>query len=185
MRNSRLVLALVVLALGCGRKETPAPAAKGPASAPPETTSAAAPASMASGHESADLAQAREQMKAQHAAAASGPADVGKIEVKKAEGAKGRTVAELFARKAALRDGEIAVRGKVVKFTREVMGRNWIHLRDGSGTREGKDDDITVTTTDAASVGDIVLVTGTVRLDRDFGAGYTYPVLIENAKVSK
>jgi hypothetical protein len=119
------------------------------------------------------------------AAAAAGPADAPKIEVKKAEGAQGRTVAEVFARKAALKDKEVAIRGKVVKFTREVMGKNWVHLRDGSGTREGKDDDITVTTTDAAAMGDIVLVTGTVRLDKDFGAGYAYPVLIENAKVAK
>lgn len=118
-------------------------------------------------------------------AAASGPADASKIGVKKAEGAKGRTVAELFAQKAALKDKEVAIRGKVVKFTREVMGKNWIHLRDGSGTHEGKDDDITVTTRGSAAVGDVVHVTGTVRLDWDFGAGYAYPVLIENAKLVK
>lgn len=157
------------------------------AAAPPSPHGApgVAPAPMASGHEPADMKQVREEMKTQHAAAASGPADVGKIEVKKAEGARGRTVAEVFAQKAALKDKEVALRGKVVKFTREVMGKNWIHLRDGSGTREAKDDDITVTTTDAASVGDVVLVTGTVRLDRDFGAGYVYPVLVENAKVAR
>ncbi len=144
----------------------------------------AAPAPMASGHAPAD-ADVREQMKSQHAAAASGPADVGKIEVKKAEGANGWTVAELYARKATLKDREVAVRGKVVKFTGSVMGRNWVHLRDGSGTREGKDDDVTVTTGDVAAVGDVVLATGTLRLDRDFGAGYTYPVLVENAKLGK
>jgi hypothetical protein len=143
------------------------------------------PAPMAPGHSPADAADVRAQMKTQHAAAASGPADVGKIEVKKAEGAGGKTVAEVFSRKGALRDKEVAIRGKVVKFTGGVMGRNWIHLRDGSGTREGKDDDVTVTTADAAAVGDVVLVTGTVRLDKDFGAGYAYPVLIENAKLSK
>jgi hypothetical protein len=145
----------------------------------------AGPVPMASGHAPADPAKVREEMKSQHAAAASGPADAGKIEVKKAEGAKGRSVAELFAQRAALKDKEVAVRGKVVKFTAQVMGKNWIHLRDGSGSREGKDDDITVTTTDAAAVGDVVLATGTVRLDRDFGAGYSYPVLIENGKLSK
>ena len=73
----------------------------------------------------------------------------------------------------------------VVKVTPEVMGKNWLHLRDGSGSREKKDDDITVTTTAMAAVGDVVVVRGVVHLDRDFGAGYTYPVIIEDAKVTK
>jgi hypothetical protein len=117
--------------------------------------------------------------------AASGPADVGRIDVKKAEGASGKTVAELFAQKASLKGQEVAVRGKVVKFTAGVMGRNWIHLRDGSGSREKKDDDVTITTNDAVAVGDVVLVRGTVGLDKDFGAGYVYAVLIEGATVAK
>ena len=148
-------------------------------------TSAPAAAPVAAGHAPATQTDLRQQMAAQHAAAASGPADVGKIEVKKAEGTDGRTVAELFAQKSALKGKEVAVRGKVVKFTPGVMGKNWIHLRDGSGTREKKDDDVTVTTDDAAAVGDVVLVRGKVSLDRDFGAGYAYPVLIENANVTK
>ena len=167
-----LAFSLALISLACGKKDAPAP-------------TASAPAPMASGHEPADTKRAREEMKTQHAAAASGPADALKIEVKKAEGVRGRTVAEVFAQKAALKDKDVAIRGKVVKFTREVMGKNWVHLRDGSGTREGKDDDITVTTMDSAAVGDIFLVIGTVRLDKDFGAGYAYPVLIENAKLAK
>ena len=77
------------------------------------------------------------------------------------------------------------MRGKVVKYTPEVMGKNWIHLRDGSGSRASKDDDITVTTTSAAAIGDVIVVKGVVKTNRDFGAGYTYPVIIEDAKVSK
>jgi len=65
------------------------------------------------------------------------------------------------------------------------MGRNWIHLRDGTGSAEKSDNDLTVTTDDQAAVGDVVSVKGTVRLDKDFGAGYAYPVLVEDAKVSK
>ena len=64
------------------------------------------------------------------------------------------------------------------------MNRNWVHLRDGSGAA-GKDNDLTVTTSDNAAVGDVVVVKGTVRLDKDFGAGYAYPVIVEDAKVSK
>ncbi len=120
-----------------------------------------------------------------HAGLANAPAETGKIKVKKAEGAEGRTIAEIFAGKASLKDKSVVVRGKVVKYNPGIMGKNWIHLRDGSGSMEKKNDDLTVTTLDAAAVGDVVVVRGTLHLDRDFGAGYTYPVIIEDAKVSK
>lgn len=157
----------------------------GALAAPGAGAPAAAAAPVAPGHAPAAEKDVRQEMAAQHAMAASGPADVGKIEVKKAEGPNGKTVAELFAQKGALKGQEVAVRGKVVKFTAGVMGRNWIHLRDGSGSRAQKDDDVTVTTNDVVQVGDVVLVRGTVALDKDFGAGYVYAVLVEGAKVGK
>jgi len=83
---------------------------------------------------------------------------------KKGEGAKGKKVAEIFSEKSLLKDTRVEVRGKVVKYNPGIMGKNWIHIRDGSGSREKKDDDITVTTLDSAAVGDTVLVKGTVRL---------------------
>ena len=115
----------------------------------------------------------------------SAPADAGKIDAKKAEGPDGKTVAEIFAAKSALEGKSVAVRGKVVKYTPNVMGKNWIHLRDGSGSRDQRNDDITITTAETAALGEVVLVRGTVRVDLDFGAGYAYPVLIENATLSK
>ncbi len=121
---------------------------------------------------------------AQHAAAAAGPADVGDVKVPKASGSDARTVAEIYAQRAALKEKPVTIRGKVVKFNAGIMNRNWVHLRDGSGTA-GKDNDITVTTGDMAAVGDVVLVKGTVRVDKDFGAGYAYPVIVEDAKLSK
>ena len=124
-------------------------------------------------------------MAAQHAAAATGPEVTEKISVAKAEGTDGRTVAEVFAQRAALKGKAVAIRGKVVKFNAGIMGKNWIHLRDGSGTPEGKDNDITITTNDSVAKGDVVLVKGTVAVDRDFGAGYTYTVVVEEAKVTK
>jgi hypothetical protein len=113
------------------------------------------------------------------------PPDVGKIEVKKAEGADGKTVAEIFAHKTSLKEAPVAVRGKVVKYNPGIMGKNWIHLRDGSGSPEKKDNDITITTLDTAAVGDVVLVRGKLHIDRDFGSGYSYPVIIEDGKVLK
>lgn len=109
----------------------------------------------------------------------------GEIKVEKAEGADGRTVAEIWASKDTLGERQVAVRGKVVKFLPDIMGKNWIHLRDGSGSRDAGNDDITITTTDKAAAGDVVLITGTVKTGVNLGAGYTYPVLIENARVRK
>jgi hypothetical protein len=108
--------------------------------------------------------------------------DAGPIKVEKA--ANGHTVAEVWEMKGVMRDQPVTVRGKVVKFLPEIMGKNWLHVRDGSGTRAKGDDDITVTTKDAVKVGDVITVTGTLRVDKDFGAGYMYPVIIEDAKVS-
>jgi hypothetical protein len=121
---------------------------------------------------------------AQHAQAAAGPVDVGNVKVPKASGGEARTVAEVFAQRTALKEKAVTVRGKIVKFNAGIMGRNWLHIRDGSGAA-GKDNDLTVTTADSAAVGDVVLVKGKVAVDKDFGAGYSYPVIIEEAKLTK
>jgi hypothetical protein len=107
----------------------------------------------------------------------------GDVKVDKAPG--GRTVAEIFAAKATLKGVEVIVRGKVVKFNAEIMGRNWLHLRDGSGSADRQDNDLTVTTKDAAVKGDIVTVRGKLALDKDFTAGYVYPLIVEDARVVK
>lgn len=111
------------------------------------------------------------------------PADVGSIRVAKAAGSNGRTISDIHARAAQLKDKKVAVRGKVVKATNGVMGKNWLHLRDGTG--EGSSADLTVASSDTAQVGDTVLATGVVHLDRDLGAGYHYDVLVEDAKLEK
>jgi hypothetical protein len=123
-------------------------------------------------------------MAAQHQAAATGPTDIKIEKVGKAGGTDGRTIEEVWTQKDKLKGKTVAVRGQVVKFT-PVMGKNFVHLRDGSGSVDKKNNDVTVTTADAATVGDVVTAKGTLILDKDFGAGYAYPVLIEDAKVSK
>ncbi|HVR38260.1 MAG TPA: nucleotide-binding protein [Thermoanaerobaculia bacterium] len=110
-------------------------------------------------------------------------AATGDVHVDPATG--GKTVAEVWKSKSALADKDVIVRGKVVKFLPGIMGKNWIHLRDGSGSREAADDDLTVTTTETVAVGDIITVAGTIHVDKDFGAGYRYPVILENAAVKK
>jgi hypothetical protein len=98
----------------------------------------------------------------------------------KAEG--GYSVAEIFASKADLKDKMVILRGKVVKFNPEIMGKNWLHVQDGSG--ETGTNDITVTSAARAKVGDTVLVKGKLSLDRDFGFGYKYALIIEDAEVT-
>lgn len=109
--------------------------------------------------------------------------EVGKVE--KASGADARTVAEIWGQKGALKGKTVTVRGKVVKYNAGIMGKNWLHLQDGSGDAKAGSNDITVTSNDAAAKGDTVTVTGVVRTDKDFGSGYSYAVLIEDAKVKK
>lgn len=122
------------------------------------------------------------------AGAAAGPAAVAQasaepIEVAKAEGADGRTVAQLHAERGALSGKTVTLRGKVVKYNAGIMGRNWIHLQDGSGDAAAGTHDITVTTADTTEVGATVLVQGTATLDKDFGSGYFYEIIVEDASV--
>ncbi len=124
-------------------------------------------------------------MAQQHAKAAQGPSNVGDVKVPKASGPDARTVAEVYAQKGALKEKQVTIRGKVVKFNPGIMGKNWVHLQDGSGKADKGDNDVTVTTQDMTAVGDTVVVKGTVRVDKDFGAGYAYPVIVEDAKLSK
>ena len=112
-------------------------------------------------------------------------ADTGDIHVPKASGANARTVAEIMTKGAELKDKPVLVRGKVVKYNPEIMGKNWIHLRDGSGSAADNTNDVLVTTTNQAKIGDIVTVKGIVRTDKDFGSGYSYKVLIEEATLQQ
>lgn len=96
--------------------------------------------------------------------------------------AGGTSVADVFAGKAKLAGKPVAVRGKVVKYSGGILGKNWIHLRDGSGA-EGTND-LTVTTDATARVGDTVVVRGKVSIDKDFGAGYRYDVIVEDATLT-
>ena len=99
----------------------------------------------------------------------------------KAEG--GKTVLDVYTEKAALANQPVVVRGKVVKTNAGIMNKDWVHIRDGSGEEGTNDLTVTTTSQPLPNVGDTVLVSGTVILDKDFGMGYQYPVLIEDAEV--
>lgn len=112
-------------------------------------------------------------------------ADAGKIEVARAAGDNAFTVEEVLIRGAELKDKTVLVRGKIVKYNEQIMGKNWLHLRDGSGSDAKNTSDLLVTTANQAKVGDIVTMKGIVHTDKDFGAGYAYRVLIEDATLQK
>jgi len=110
-------------------------------------------------------------------------AKVGRIA--KATGTNAHTIGDVHAQQKGLAGATITVRGVVVKYNEGVMGKNWIHLQDGSGSATKGTHDLTVTSLDRAAVGDTVTITGTLRLDRDFGAGYVYPLVVEDSKVAR
>ena len=109
---------------------------------------------------------------------------VDKAEIEKvAKAAGGYTVEDIFTKSASLKGQNVKVRGQVVKFTPNIMGTNWVHIQDGTGS--GDTADLTVTTSAVVAAGDIVLVEGTLTVNKDFGAGYKYGAIIEGAAVTK
>jgi len=96
-----------------------------------------------------------------------------------------KTIGELYKEKAELAGKQVTLHGTVVKVNNQIMNRNFLHLQDGSGDAAEGTNDITVTSNDTAAKGDTVTVTGTVAVDLDFGSGYSYPMLVEKATISK
>lgn len=107
------------------------------------------------------------------------------VKVPKAQGPDARTVAEIVGQRTALKDKPVMVRGTVVKFNPGIMGKNWVHLRDGSGSAKDSTHDILLTTKERTQIGNVVVARGIVRTDVDLGSGYSYRVLIEDATLQK
>lgn len=93
----------------------------------------------------------------------------------------GKTIADIYKNKQSLNGKTVKVKGKVVKFNSGIMNRNWVHIQDG--TDDNGDFDLLITSNETVKVGDIIVAEGTLAIDKDFGAGYFYPVLVEGAKI--
>ncbi|MEF9995756.1 MAG: hypothetical protein RR784_04140 [Burkholderiaceae bacterium] len=104
------------------------------------------------------------------------PAKIDLTGIQKAKG--GKTIQEVVAAGSALNGKKVVVRGRVVKVNTGIMGKNWLHIADGSS---GGNADLTVTTNANAKLGDLVVATGTIATNKDFGGGYHYAVIMENA----
>lgn len=98
--------------------------------------------------------------------------------------AGGQTVYEVYRDSASLSGQPVAIRGQVVKFTPEILGTNWLHIQDGSGAESDGTHDLVVTTSQEVAVGEVVVVSGVLSTDRDFGMGYQYDVIIEDAELA-
>jgi len=105
-------------------------------------------------------------------------------EIRVAELQPGQNIAYVHTNKDALAGRQISLRGEVVKFNANILGTNFIHIQDGSGDVADGSNDLTVTSQTATAVGETVVVTGTIVLNKDFGAGYTFPVLMEDASIT-
>lgn len=105
--------------------------------------------------------------------------------IEKASGPNSYTIAEIYAAKGSLDGKPAVVKGKVMKVLTGIMGKTWIHLQDGSGTQKDNNFDLAVTSQDQPATGDVVIAKGMLHTDKDFGAGYKYNVIMEDAKVQK
>lgn len=105
--------------------------------------------------------------------------------VAKATGKDAKTVAEVVTGRKDLDGKTVTVRGKVVKFTQGVMGKNWIHIQDGTGKAADNTHDLIVTTQLPAAMGEIITATGKVKSDVKVGQGYAFDVLVEDAKLTR
>ena len=110
----------------------------------------------------------------------------GEVKVDKAQGENSYTVEEIFAKAQELNGKTVTVRGKVMKVSPRIMGRNWIHVQDGTGSPDSKTHDLVVTTSQEPSADwDVITIEGVLAANKDFGSGYTYEAIIEDANIKQ
>ena len=91
------------------------------------------------------------------------------------------TIEELYTNPEKYNQKMVAVRGQVVKVNSNIMNRNWVHLMDG--TRGVNRSDLTFTTQETFMLGDTIVLEGKLAVDKEFGAGYVYPLIVEDARL--
>jgi hypothetical protein len=93
------------------------------------------------------------------------------------------SVEELIKNKEKYNNQTVRLKGEVSKYNPNIMNTNWIHIKDGTSFN-GKSE-VTATSTTEVKLGDTISIEGKVTLDKNFGSGYIYPILIENATIIK
>jgi hypothetical protein len=120
-----------------------------------------------------------DEMKKMH----SGATSTDKQQISVAPLKDGMTIQQIYSGSSDLKGKVVKVKAEVVKFNKQIMKRNWIHIQDGTGTENNFD--LVVTSDQDVQVGDIIIAEGKLAVDKDFGAGYFFPVIIENATITK
>jgi hypothetical protein len=113
------------------------------------------------------------------------PTSSEKIAVKPAKGKDAHTVADCFAKSTELDNKTVEVKGKVMKVSKGIMARNWVHIQDGTGSAAMKNNNLVVTMQEVPKVGDVITISGTLHKNKDFGSGYKYNVIVEQATIKK
>lgn len=90
----------------------------------------------------------------------------------------GMTIKQVYENAESLDKKELVVRGQVIKINRDIMNRNWVHIMDGTKSERS---DLTFTSQEDFQIGDTVTVKGTIAVEKEYGAGYVYPVILEDA----
>ena len=119
------------------------------------------------------------------AGSAGAVAPLEEISIEKATAANGYTVEEIFGKAKELGGKKVQVHGKVVKFSPMIMGKNWIHLQDGTGDPIQNSHDLVVTTGETVEVNTLITIEGILAAEKDFGAGYKYAAIVEDASIIK
>jgi len=107
------------------------------------------------------------------------------LKVAKATGGNAYTVADVFGKAASLNGKKVKIKAQVVKFSPQIMGKNWLHLQDGTGDSAKNTHDLVVTSAGKAGKGDIVTVEGVLAANKDFGGGYKYAVIVEDVAITR
>ncbi|QWV96494.1 OB-fold nucleic acid binding domain-containing protein [Geomonas nitrogeniifigens] len=133
------------------------------------------------------LSQAETELLSKKSTGSSGlvPEAKEKIIVEMVKAPNAYSIADLYQKSEELDKKTVVVTGKVMKVSQRIMGWNWLHLQDGTGTPLQKNNDLVVTTKELPKVGDVVTVSGTFARNRDFGSGYKYAVILESASLQK
>jgi len=89
------------------------------------------------------------------------------------------SISDIYSNKNKYNGAVLIVKGVVTKYNPGIMNKNWIHLQDG--TESDGHFDLVITTLENSQVGDTLTLSGKLLLDKDFGYGYKYDVLMEDA----
>lgn len=96
------------------------------------------------------------------------------------------TVEEIFMWKDFLKDQNISVKGKVSKVSKQIMKLDWVHIQDGTGDASKNNEDLVFTIKEIPfKAGESVIATGKLIIDKDFGYGYFYKVIIQESSLKK